>query len=96
MDMPGIVGALSSILRRTVVDKTGLIGLYDLKLQWTPEGGGLPATPPAGGVVPEPPSDRDGPSVFTAVQEQLGLNLESTKAPVEVIVIDSVQRPSEN
>lgn len=96
MDMPHIVGALSSILRRTVVDKTGLTGLYDVKLQWTPEGGGPPATAPAGSLVQQPPSDRDGPSIFTALQEQLGLNLESTKAPTEVIVIDSIQRPTQN
>jgi uncharacterized protein (TIGR03435 family) len=88
MGMSGIVPALSSILHRTVVDKTGLMGLYDVKLQWTPEGGVVPA--------PDVPVDRDGPSLFTAIQEQLGLNLESAKAPVEVLVIDSVQRPSEN
>jgi uncharacterized protein (TIGR03435 family) len=96
MDMPRIIQALSSILRRTVVDKTGLKGLYDVKLQWTPEGGVVPAPGLVGPVAPDVPVDRDGPTLFTAIQEQLGLNLESAKAPVEVLVIDSVQRPSEN
>jgi len=93
--MPNIVQALSSILRRTVIDQTGLTGLYDVKLQWTPEG--VVAAPgPVGPVAPDVPADRDGPSLFTAIQEQLGLNVESAKAPVEVLVIDSVQRPTEN
>ena len=98
MDMPSIVGAFSSILRRTVIDKTGLTGRYDVKLQWTPEGAGnaLPGPGAAGAVVPEaPPVDR-GPTFITAVQEQLGLNLDSAKAQVDVIIIDSVQKPSEN
>src|SRR5262249_25414537 len=46
MDMPRIIQALSSVLRRTVVDKTALTGLYDIKLQWTPEGGAVPAPGP--------------------------------------------------
>jgi uncharacterized protein (TIGR03435 family) len=96
MDISRIVQALSSILGRTVVDKTGLRGLYDVKLQWTPEGGAVPAPGPVGPVAPDVPVDREGPTIFTAIQEQLGLNLESAKAPVEVLVIDSVQRPSEN
>ena len=90
-----IVG-LSQQLGRPVIDKTGLKGLYDIKLQWTPElGQGLgPLGPPGGPEPPPPPAD--GPSIFTAIQEQLGLRLESTKGPVEVFVIDSAQKPSEN
>jgi uncharacterized protein (TIGR03435 family) len=96
MEFTNIVQALSSTLGRTVVDKTGLKGLYDLKLQWTPD------APPTGGapaaIGAEPPSviDPNGPSIFTAVQEQLGLRLESTKGPVDVLVIDNVQKPTEN
>ena len=89
------LGAL--YLGRTVIDKTGLKGLYDIKLQWTPD----PAFPgpagPGGPVGPEAtPADPSGPSIFTALQEQLGLRLESSTGPEEVLVIDGVQRPSEN
>ena len=84
---------LSQQLGRTIIDKTGLKGLYDFKLQWTPEFAGGPVVP--GGPEPPPPP-ADGPSIFTAIQEQLGLRLESTKGPVDVLVIDSVQKPSEN
>jgi uncharacterized protein (TIGR03435 family) len=77
---------LSRFLDRTLINKVDLSGLYDIKLQWNPalrvEGEPLPAS--------------DRPSVFTAVQEQLGLNLKSSKGPVQVLVIDSVQKPSEN
>ncbi len=71
-------------LERPVLNRTGLKGLYDVRLEATPEfriNRG-----------PEP----DDISVFTAVQEQLGLKLESTKAPIEVLVIDHIEKPSEN
>ena len=74
---------LSQQLGRTIIDKTGLKGLYDFKLQWTPEFAGGPVVP--GGPEPPPPP-ADGPSIFTAIQEQLGLRLESTKGPVEVFL----------
>jgi uncharacterized protein (TIGR03435 family) len=73
---------LSTQLERIVVDKTGLTEKYDLKLEWVPE---LDA------------DSASGPSVFTAIQEQLGLKLESTKGDVEVLVIDHIERvPTEN
>jgi len=89
---------LSQQLGRPVIDKTGLSGLYDIKLQWTPEMGQrtTPFGPLPAGVEPPPASDPSGPSIFTAVQEQLGLKLESTKGLVEVLVIDSVEKPTEN
>ena len=96
MAMPNIVQMLSSQLGRTVIDKTGLKGLYDIKLQWTPDGPPSGGPPGPGGPETAPPIDPNGPSIFTAVQEQLGLKLESTKAPVEVLVIDGVQKPTEN
>jgi uncharacterized protein (TIGR03435 family) len=69
-----------------VLDETGLNGVYELKLEWTPE---------ASRNVPEPPEN--GPSVFTALQEQLGLKLEARKDAVEVLVIDHAdQVPVEN
>jgi uncharacterized protein (TIGR03435 family) len=88
---------LSQILGRTVVDKTDLKGLYDFDLKWTPDVGqtvGPAGTLPPG--VELPPIDPSGPSLVTGLQEQLGLKLESTKGPVQVLVIDGVQRPSEN
>jgi uncharacterized protein (TIGR03435 family) len=71
---------LGQRLDRTVIDNTGLTGEYDLSLEWAADEA----------------ADSSLPSIFTALQEQLGLKLESTKGPVEVIVIDHVERPSEN
>jgi bla regulator protein blaR1 len=74
---------------RPVIDRTGLDGIYDLELTWTPE------APPLGrDGAPPPQFDPNGPSLFTAVQEQLGLKLEATVGPVEVLVIDSADRPT--
>jgi uncharacterized protein (TIGR03435 family) len=84
---------LSQRLDRLIVDKTGLAGRFDIQLQWTP-GVGEAVFDPLGN--PLPPADSSGPSVFTALQEQLGLKLESTKAPVEVLVIDHVEKPDAN
>jgi bla regulator protein blaR1 len=90
---------LSSQLGRTVIDRTGLTGNFDFTLTWTPEPGqsvGPPGGGPPPGVEAPPPPDPNGPSVFTALQEQLGLRLESQKGPVEMLVIDRVEKPSEN
>ena len=101
--MNAFASALSDQLGRNVLDKTGLKGNYDLSLQWTPEEGqgrmfgGAPGGPdgrPASDSAPPP--DASGPSIFTAIQEQLGLKLESAKGPVETLVIASIERPSEN
>lgn len=73
---------------RLVVNKTGLDGRYAFTLTWTPER--VPADPPAGVA----PIDPHGSSLFTALQEQLGLKLQSVKGPVDVIVIDGIDRPS--
>jgi uncharacterized protein (TIGR03435 family) len=78
-------------LGRFVIDKTGLEGKYDLTLAWSPDNR-LAAMTDTSNDVSAPP----GPSIFTAVQEQLGLKLESTKAPVETLVIDHIEQPSEN
>jgi uncharacterized protein (TIGR03435 family) len=94
MPMSQIVrDVLTSLVNRAVVDRTGLAGIYDLSLQWTPilpprpEG----APPPLlnGDVV-----DLNGPTIFEAVQDQLGLRLESMEGSVDVLVIDSVQQPT--
>lgn len=78
----------SAELGRIVIDKTGLTGKYDFTLKWTPDSGSPPM------VNGEP--DTSAPSIFTAIQEQLGLKLESTKAPVSVLVIDHAELPTEN
>jgi uncharacterized protein (TIGR03435 family) len=82
-DLSRVVGG------RPVVDRTGLTGIYDFELTWTPE-----VSPTAPSAAPPPGLDPDGPTLFTAVQEQLGLKLEATTGPVEVLVIDSADRPT--
>ena len=85
---------LGTLTGRPVVDKTGLTSTYAFMLNWTPDvGEGGPRGP--GGPDVAPP-DSNGPSLFTAIQEQLGLRLQSAKGPVENLVIESVERPSAN
>jgi uncharacterized protein (TIGR03435 family) len=87
---------LSVSLGCPVLDMTGLTGKYDFKLEWTPDDSpALPGGSP-NGQPPLPPPDSSGPSIFTAIQEQLGLKLVAGKGPVEIIVIDHVERPSGN
>jgi uncharacterized protein (TIGR03435 family) len=74
------------------VDKTGLSAVYDLDLTWTPEQG--PAGPE--GTAPQAAPSSDDVSLFTAVQEQLGLKLETQRGPVDVLVIESARRPVED
>lgn len=98
LTMDSFASQISNMVGRPVVNKTGLSAEYDIELEWTPDpgqsAGSLGALPP-GGEAP-PPVDSSGPSIFTAVQEKLGLKLEGTKAPVKVIVIDYIEKPSEN
>jgi len=89
ISMPDLEVILTQITGRTVLDKTGLKGNYDVTLNWAPVDG-QPTL--LNGV----PQEETRPSIFTALQEQLGLKLDSQKAPVEVLVIDHVERPSEN
>lgn len=90
MHMKAIKGTMDQLARqlsltagRPVLDRTGLSGHYTYTLDWLPENGA-------------PAPDLDIPSLFTAVQEQLGLRLEATKAPIEMLIIDRAERPSEN
>ena len=80
---------LARELGRVIIDKTGIAGRYDITLKWTPDADG--ASPDKG-----TEDTSSGPSIFTALQEQLGLKLESTKGPVQVLVIDHIEMPSEN
>jgi uncharacterized protein (TIGR03435 family) len=84
---------LSRELGRVVIDKTGIQGRYDCALKWRPDTGEARINDGTDGSVASLDS---GPSIFTAIQEQLGLKLESTKGPVQVLVIDRVEMPSEN
>lgn len=74
---------LAAVVQGPVKNQTGLTGRYDITLDWTPDTGG-------------PASEEGGPSILTALQEQLGLKLEATKGPVDVLVIDHIERPTEN
>lgn len=81
--MARLAGQLGGMVDGPVTDKTGLTGKYDITLDWAPDGLGAA-------------SEDAGPSIYTAVQEQLGLKLEPTKGPVAVLVIDHVEKPTEN
>lgn len=82
------VGRFVSGIDRVVVDRTGLTGTFDVELTWKWEGTGEYA-----GI---PPVDRNAPDIFTALREQLGLKLESTKALLSVLVVDHAERPSDD
>jgi uncharacterized protein (TIGR03435 family) len=86
-----LANVLAQRLGRPVFDQTSLTGLYDFTLKWTPDEIELG---PNG--LPRPAGDPSGPSLMTAIQEQLGLRLQSQKVPTEVVVIDSVERPTAN
>jgi bla regulator protein BlaR1 len=94
---------LTRVMDRLVIDKTGLVGLYDFHVEFSPDES-TPAFMPGGvskGDIGPPrdtgvPIDPAGPTYFTAIQEQLGLKLEPAKGPGDFLVIDSIQRPSEN
>ena len=78
---------------REVIDKTGLTGFYEFSLKWTPL---QTAAAPGGESGSAPPSDVEGASLFTALDEQLGLKLVPAKGPGQVLVIDHIEKPSEN
>lgn len=91
------MGMQSAVTDKPVVDQTGLTDRYDFTLKWTPDDsqfqqfrGAVPMTPP------KTDDPNAPPSLYTAVQEQLGLKIEATKAPDDVIVIDHVEKPSAN
>ena len=82
--------SLGMFAGRVVLDRTGLTGDYDFDLTWTPDQ--MPQRPPG---APDLPVDPNGPSLFTAVQEQLGLKLDSQRGPVEMLVVDRAEKPVE-
>jgi uncharacterized protein (TIGR03435 family) len=85
-----IAGILTGLAGRRVLNNTGLTGRYDVDLRYTPDLGQEP------GVAPEPTDSPDEQSLFGALQTQLGLKLESTRGPAEVLIVDHVERPSAN
>ena len=86
--LANFVRNMGGLTGRFVIDKTGLTGPYDLDLQWIPDPALGPAAPQG--------AQGDGASLFTAIQEQLGLKLVATRGPVEVLVLDSAERPTED
>jgi uncharacterized protein (TIGR03435 family) len=90
--MANLAQKLSDALRAPVSDSTMIDGKFNFKLTWNPDDAKALAPNAAG----KPPGEPSGPSIFTALQEQLGLKLESRKVPVDVLVIDRAEKPSEN
>ena len=84
---------LGQLLDRPVVDMTGLKGGYDFELAYTRD---LPPGFPENGLINGEPPDTSGPSIFEALQKQLGLKLERQKGPVEILVVDHAEKPTEN
>lgn len=92
LEIPNLIRYLAGQVGRDVLDQTGLTEKYNFKFSFSPD-----LNRPADIASPDAPrADTSGPSIFTALQEQLGLRLDTQKAPVEILVIDSVQKPSGN
>ena len=90
MKISELAAAIANLIgSRTIVDKTGFTGTFDTHLRWTPGQG------EAGASVPPSPDDVNE-SIFTVLQDQLGLKLKAGRAPVEVIVIDNAEKPTPN
>jgi len=111
MDLATLSNWLTWRLERPVLNETGLAGVYDIELIWTLDAADMtarllpppmpPPPPPSGGMprLPNrmpPPPNPSGPSIFTALQEQLGLKLESRKGPVDELVFDHIEQPTQN
>jgi uncharacterized protein (TIGR03435 family) len=87
--MEALARNMSGLVQRVILDRTGLTDRYDLDLDWSPD-----STFGTGASADRQTADASGASLFTALEEQLGLKLEPQRAPVEVLVIDRVERPS--
>jgi uncharacterized protein (TIGR03435 family) len=88
VSMPALAVFLSRTMERPVLDATGIPGDFDFQLEWSQQQNPAAKSPEA--------NEPAGPSIFTALQEQLGLKLESSKGPVEIIVVDHAEKPTEN
>ena len=87
MTMPRLALTLSAVVGRVVTDETGMAGTYDSDSTFAPEG----PLPPGAAAQPQ---DADAPGIFTALREQLGVRLDGRRGPVDVLVVDSVERPA--
>jgi uncharacterized protein (TIGR03435 family) len=90
MTMGEFAQQLAPQVNRFVLDRTGITGFFDFEVRFMP----VQMTPAPPGAPPLPPADPDAPSLFTALQEQLGIRLNATRAPIEVLVIDAISRPT--
>jgi uncharacterized protein (TIGR03435 family) len=93
ISMAQLATSLAPFANRFTIDKTGLPGGFDVELTWIPD---QPSPNLAGSLPPDPPQNSSGPSIFAALQEQLGLKLVSEKGPVAVLVVDHLEEPSAN
>jgi uncharacterized protein (TIGR03435 family) len=89
--MSDLALALSGVAKHRVIDRTGVSGKFDVTLDWSP---GLGASPPREGEAPTPQAD--GPGLFAALEDQLGLKLVPEKGQVEVVIVDHLERPTAN
>jgi uncharacterized protein (TIGR03435 family) len=89
--MSRLIDSLTQNTGRPVIDRTGLTGSFDIEMEWAPP----PPTPEPGAAITAPELP-DGPSIFTAIKEQLGLTLEADRAPLEVLVIERASLPTDN
>jgi uncharacterized protein (TIGR03435 family) len=94
--LDGFSKTLGTVVERPVIDKTGITGRFDIRLKFSSEGTGLAADRIARGLAPAPADPTDPPSIFVALQEELGLRIEAGRGPVETLVIDHIEEPSEN
>ena len=94
--MIAFVNVLSQLTQRTVIDRTGLTGFFKADLKWTSDEPSAAAPTPPGGIETPPRADSNGPPLLTALQEQLGLKLESRKSLVDLLVVDRIEHPTEN
>jgi uncharacterized protein (TIGR03435 family) len=94
LTMAALASSLSGVVQRTVTDRTGIEGTFQMKLTWTPDQ--MPRTGSDATKIKGAKIDPNGPSIFTALQEQLGLKLQSARGPVDVFIIERVERPSLN
>lgn len=90
LHMENVASALNNVVDRTIVDKTGLKGAFEFDLSWTPDS----LQPANAGPAAPPRADVTGPSLFTALQEQLGLKLDAQRDQIELLVLDRVERPT--
>ena len=88
ISVSSILNSLKAATGRDVIDKTGLTGKYDIDLHWTPE--------PVAASPDSAPLDVAGPTIFTALEEQLGLKLEPTKGDVKTLIIEHIEPPTPN